>query len=64
MNSNSFKDKEWLLLMKRESCLKYFVHEQRSTINVPLRKSNLIEGNKSGKGTPTLVEILKRYKLI
>ena len=50
----------------RESHLRWFGHVQRSAINAPIRKSELIlvEGTKRGKGRPKiiLVEIKKKKK--
>ena len=48
----------------RESHLRWFGHVQRKSINVPVRKSELIqvEVTKKGRGRPkmTLIEVVKK----
>ena len=48
----------------RESPLRWFGHVQRKSINVPVRKSELIqvEVTKKGRGRPkmTLIEVVKK----
>ena len=51
----------------RESCLRKFGHVQRRTINVPMRKSELIQVERMEKGRGrqiiALIEVLKKMTI-